>query len=94
MPYVHPCPTCTLAFPPKNTAHPTRPSILFALTPTQIFGPESSGKTTVAMHAIAEIQKLGETACLVDAEHAYDPSFAAVSPGQPCPSRGAAASSW
>jgi len=42
----------------------------------EIFGPESSGKTTVAMHAIAEMQKLGGVACLIDAEHAYDRTFA------------------
>ncbi|KAF5838235.1 recA bacterial DNA recombination protein-domain-containing protein [Dunaliella salina] len=42
----------------------------------EIYGPESSGKTTVAMHAIAEMQKLGENACLIDAEHAFDPTFA------------------
>lgn len=46
--------------------------------PSQIFGPESSGKTTVALHAIAEVQKAGGTACLVDAEHAFDPAYAKV----------------
>jgi recombination protein RecA len=39
----------------------------------EIFGPESSGKTTLALHAIAEAQKLGGTAAFVDAEHALDP---------------------
>ncbi|KAG5410319.1 hypothetical protein IGI04_006638 [Brassica rapa subsp. trilocularis] len=40
-----------------------------------IYGPESSGKTTLALHAIAEVQKLGGNAMLVDAEHAFDPSY-------------------
>src|SRR5690554_1728548 len=44
---------------------------------TEIFGPESSGKTTVALHVIAEAQKLGGTAAFVDAEHALDPQYAA-----------------
>src|SRR5690554_923311 len=43
---------------------------------TEIFGPESSGKTTVALHVIAEAQKLGGTAAFVDAEHALDPQYA------------------
>jgi len=42
----------------------------------EIFGPESSGKTTVALHAIAEAQKLGGVAAFIDAEHALDPSWA------------------
>ena len=42
----------------------------------EIFGPESSGKTTVALHIIAEIQKLGGTAAFIDAEHALDPVYA------------------
>ena len=42
----------------------------------EIFGPESSGKTTLALHAIAEAQKNGGTAAFVDAEHALDPSYA------------------
>lgn len=42
----------------------------------EIFGPESSGKTTVALHAIAEVQKLGGTAAFIDAEHALDPLYA------------------
>ncbi|PTQ55311.1 MAG: RecA protein [Candidatus Carbobacillus altaicus] len=42
----------------------------------EIFGPESSGKTTVALHAIAEVQKLGGTAAFIDAEHALDPIYA------------------
>ncbi|KAK9199398.1 hypothetical protein WN944_014589 [Citrus x changshan-huyou] len=41
----------------------------------EIFGPESSGKTTLALHAIAEVQKLGGNAMLVDAEHAFDPAY-------------------
>ena len=44
----------------------------------EIYGPESSGKTTVALHAIAEIQKNGGIAAFVDAEHALDPTYAAA----------------
>jgi recombination protein RecA len=43
---------------------------------TEIYGPESSGKTTLAQHIIAEAQKTGGTAALVDAEHAFDPLYA------------------
>jgi recombination protein RecA len=43
----------------------------------EIFGPESSGKTTVALHIIAEAQKLGGKAAFIDAEHALDPVYAA-----------------
>jgi len=43
----------------------------------EIFGPESSGKTTLALHAIAEVQKAGGTAAFIDAEHALDPQYAA-----------------
>ena len=42
----------------------------------EIYGPESSGKTTVALHAIAETQKLGGVAAFIDAEHALDPVYA------------------
>jgi len=42
----------------------------------EIFGPESSGKTTVALHIIAEAQKTGGAAAFIDAEHALDPSYA------------------
>jgi recombination protein RecA len=42
----------------------------------EIYGPESSGKTTLALHAIAEAQKAGGTAAFVDAEHALDPAYA------------------
>src|SRR5215217_9088128 len=42
----------------------------------EIYGPESSGKTTLALHAIAEAQKVGGTAAFVDAEHALDPVYA------------------
>ena len=42
----------------------------------EIYGPESSGKTTVALHAIAEVQKLGGYAAFIDAENALDPSYA------------------
>ncbi len=43
---------------------------------TEIFGPESSGKTTIALHVIAEVQKLGGDAAFIDAEHALDPIYA------------------
>ena len=42
----------------------------------EIYGPESSGKTTVALHAIAQAQKAGGIAAFVDAEHALDPVYA------------------
>ncbi|MBV9786798.1 MAG: recombinase RecA [Chloroflexi bacterium] len=44
---------------------------------TEIYGPESSGKTTLAQHIIAEAQKMGGTASFIDAEHAFDPIYAA-----------------
>ena len=44
----------------------------------EIYGPESSGKTTVALHAVAEVQKAGGIAAYVDAEHALDPTYAAA----------------
>jgi hypothetical protein len=50
----------------------------------QIYGPESSGKTTLALHAIAEVQKKGGIACFVDAEHAFDPEYAQVGAGATC----------
>ena len=43
----------------------------------EIYGPESSGKTTIALHAIAEVQKQGGRAAFIDAEHALDPVYAA-----------------
>ena len=43
---------------------------------TEIYGPESSGKTTLALHVIAEAQKGGGIAAIVDAEHAFDPTYA------------------
>jgi recombination protein RecA len=43
----------------------------------EIYGPESSGKTTLALHAVAEVQRNGGTAAFVDAEHALDPEYAA-----------------
>ena len=46
----------------------------------QVYGPESSGKTTLALHAMAEVQKSGGTAALIDAEHAFDPEYSKVSP--------------
>lgn len=42
----------------------------------EIYGPESSGKTTLAIHAIAEAQRMGGLAAIIDAEHAFDPSYA------------------
>ena len=42
----------------------------------EIYGPESSGKTTITLHAIAEVQKRGGTAAFIDAEHALDPNYA------------------
>ena len=44
----------------------------------EIYGPESSGKTTVALHAVAQAQKEGGIAAFIDAEHALDPSYAAA----------------
>jgi recombination protein RecA len=44
----------------------------------EIYGPESSGKTTLALHAIAEVQRSGGVAAFVDAEHALDPQYAAA----------------
>lgn len=44
----------------------------------EIYGPESSGKTTLALHAIAEIQKRGGVAAFVDAEHALDPTYSKI----------------
>ncbi|MDK7294457.1 DNA recombination/repair protein RecA, partial [Streptococcus pasteurianus] len=42
----------------------------------EIYGPESSGKTTVALHAVAQAQKEGGIAAFIDAEHALDPAYA------------------
>ena len=44
----------------------------------EVYGPESSGKTTLTLHAIAEVQKRGGVAAFVDAEHALDPLYAAA----------------
>ncbi|MBR6564361.1 MAG: DNA recombination/repair protein RecA, partial [Clostridia bacterium] len=44
----------------------------------EIYGPESSGKTTVALHCVAEAQKAGGTAAFIDVEHALDPVYAAA----------------
>ena len=55
------------------------PSFSVLLRPLhRIFGPESSGKTTLALHAIAEVQKRGGAACFIDAEHAFDKAYAQV----------------
>lgn len=57
----------------------------------EVYGPESSGKTTVALHAIAEVQKVGGTAAFIDAEHALDrcmpASLASTLMNCCCPSR-------
>lgn len=45
----------------------------------EIYGPESSGKTTVALHMVAEVQKRGGIAGFIDAEHALDPAYAKIS---------------
>ncbi|MBU0510472.1 MAG: DNA recombination/repair protein RecA, partial [Chloroflexi bacterium] len=45
---------------------------------TEIYGPEASGKTTIAQHIVAEAQKLGGTAAFIDMEHALDPVYAAA----------------
>ena len=42
----------------------------------EVYGPESSGKTTVALHVVAEVQKMGGIAGFIDAEHALDPVYA------------------
>ena len=44
---------------------------------TEIYGPESSGKTTLCLHVVAEAQRMGGTAAYVDMEHALDPAYAA-----------------
>ena len=44
----------------------------------EVYGPESSGKTTLTLHAIAEVQRRGGVAAFVDAEHALDPVYAAA----------------
>ena len=49
----------------------------------EIYGPESSGKTTLALHVVAEVQKTGGTAAFVDAEHALDPVLRPQAGGQP-----------
>ncbi len=48
----------------------------------EIFGPESSGKTTLSLHVIAEAQKLGGICAFIDAEHAMDPQYAGQSRSQ------------
>ena len=47
----------------------------------EIYGPESSGKTTLAIHAIAQAQKSGGIAAMIDAEHAFDPTTEAIGGG-------------
>eukprot|EP00217_Crustomastix_stigmatica_P010622 CAMPEP_0183808300 /NCGR_PEP_ID=MMETSP0803_2-20130417/43302_1 /TAXON_ID=195967 /ORGANISM="Crustomastix stigmata, Strain CCMP3273" /LENGTH=404 /DNA_ID=CAMNT_0026053091 /DNA_START=40 /DNA_END=1251 /DNA_ORIENTATION=- len=43
----------------------------------EVYGPEASGKTTLALHAMAEVQKAGGTVAMIDAEHAFDPTYSA-----------------
>jgi hypothetical protein len=76
-------PPCRAPHPPTPSAHaqtPTRPPRTHAHhhRHQQIFGPEASGKTTLALHAIAEVQKLGGVALFIDAEHAFDAQYAQV----------------
>ena len=59
-----------------GSANIFKPEIYTCKPTKQIFGPESSGKTTLTLHAIAEAQKLGGTCAFVDAEHALDPVYA------------------
>lgn len=47
----------------------------------EVYGPEASGKTTLALHAIAEVQRQGGNCAFIDAEHAFDAAYAAVSVG-------------
>ena len=54
----------------------------------EIYGPESSGKTTVALHAVAEVQKRGGIAGFIDAEHALDPVYAKNIGVEPAERRG------
>jgi RecA/RadA recombinase len=67
---------CTTRNPlqnPNPSHHPSHPP-----PSPQIYGPESSGKTTLALHAIAEVQKAGGNAVFIDAEHAFDQTYAKV----------------
>ena len=57
----------------------------------EIYGPESSGKTTLALHAVAEAQKLGGEAAFIDVEHALDPVYAAANRRWRSPKRWCAA---
>ena len=65
--------------------HTFLPIFLNETAPRQVYGPESSGKTTLALHAIAEVQRQGGTAALIDAEHAFDPEYSRVPPAGACP---------
>jgi recombination protein RecA len=49
---------------------------MLCCVPWQVYGPEASGKTTLALHAVAEVQKAGGQAVFVDAEHAFNIHFA------------------
>ncbi len=65
---------------------------------TEIYGPESSGKTTLALHVVAEAQRLGGIGAFIDAEHALDPIYAKSSASTPTscssPSRTPASRRW
>jgi hypothetical protein len=67
---------------PKCLGGPALERYPCAAATHQIFGPESSGKTTLALHAIAEVQQRGGVACLIDVEHAFDPGYAQVTRAQ------------
>src|SRR2546430_8728077 len=65
--------------PPRSTLFPYTTLFRSGLPRgrvVEVYGPESSGKTTLALHVVAEIQKKGGTAAYVDAEHALDPVYA------------------
>ncbi len=64
--------------PPTLTLTATQPPTLHASLLRQIYGPEASGKTTLAMHAAAEIQRLGGVVAYIDVEHAFDRQYALV----------------
>jgi RecA/RadA recombinase len=51
----------------------------------EIYGPESSGKTTVALHAVANAQRPAASSAFIDAEHALDPDYAKASASTPTP---------
>ena len=63
----------------QAAAHPAEANARSCDVPLlQVYGPEASGKTTLALHAIAEAQKLGGDCLFIDAEHAFDAAYAKV----------------